>query len=77
MAAKRRCAAMASVVWRNMSYDSGIDRKLGELTVETPAGVLPLELFISSGMVEKVKVNMGMPRLRGRRFLCLAKGTGW
>jgi len=54
-------------------YDSGINRKL-ELTVETLAGVLSLELFISSGMVEKVKVNMGMPRLRRQEIPMLGEG---
>jgi diaminopimelate epimerase len=44
-------------------YESGISRK-PELTVETLAGVLRLQLFTSNGTVEQVKVNMGMPRLR-------------
>jgi diaminopimelate epimerase len=46
-------------------YDSGISRK-SDLTVETLAGVLSLELFTPNGTVEKVKVNMGTPRLRRR-----------
>jgi diaminopimelate epimerase len=44
-------------------YESGISRK-PELTVETLAGVLRLQLFTTDGTVDKVKVNMGMPRLR-------------
>jgi diaminopimelate epimerase len=45
-------------------YESGISRK-PEITVETLAGVLSLELITTShGAVEKVKVNMGRPRLR-------------
>jgi len=35
-----------------------------EIRVETGAGVLPLQLaFAAGGMVERVRVNMGMPRL--------------
>jgi diaminopimelate epimerase len=54
-------------------YDSGISRKL-DLTVETLAGVLPLQLFISNGTVEKVKVNMGMPRLCRQEIPMLGEG---
>jgi diaminopimelate epimerase len=54
-------------------YDSGINRK-SELTVETLAGVLHLELLASNGTVEKVKVNMGMPRLRRQEIPMLGAG---
>ena len=46
------------------AYESGISRK-SEITVETLAGVLSLELLtMARDAVEKVRVNMGMPRLR-------------
>jgi diaminopimelate epimerase len=54
-------------------YDAGISRKL-ELTVETLAGVLPLQLFVSNGAVAKVKVNMGVPRLRPQEIPMLGDG---
>jgi diaminopimelate epimerase len=54
-------------------YDSGISRKL-EITVETLAGVLPLQLFTINGSVEKVKVNMGIPRLRRQEIPMLGEG---
>jgi diaminopimelate epimerase len=54
-------------------YDSGISRA-PELTVETPAGVLRLQLFTSNGTVEKVRVNMGMPRLRRHDIPMLGEG---
>ena len=44
-------------------YESGISRK-PEIAVETLAGVLSLQLITANGVVEQVKVNMGMPRLR-------------
>lgn len=56
-------------------YDSGISRK-PDLTVETLAGVLPLELFTSNGTVEKVKVNMGTPRLRRQDIPMRGEGEG-
>ncbi len=43
-------------------YERGIARK-EEMTVETGAGVLTLRLFVHDGLVEKVQVNMGAPRL--------------
>lgn len=44
-------------------YDHNLARK-DEVTVETGAGVLHLKLFIGSdGLVERVRVNMGRPRL--------------
>jgi diaminopimelate epimerase len=54
-------------------YDSGISRKL-DLTVETLAGVLPLQLFIANGTVEKVQVNMGRPRLRRQEIPMFGEG---
>jgi diaminopimelate epimerase len=54
-------------------YDSGLSRK-ADLTVETLAGVLPLQLFTSNGSVEKVKVNMGLPRLRRQEIPMLGEG---
>jgi diaminopimelate epimerase len=44
-------------------YESGISRK-PEIAVETLAGVLSLQLITANGVVEQVKVDMGMPRLR-------------
>lgn len=44
-------------------YDHGIVCK-DELTIETVAGVLTLQLFTgSNGTVDRVRVNMGIPRL--------------
>lgn len=44
-------------------YDHNLTRK-DEVTVETGAGVLHLKLFIGGdGLVERVRVNMGRPRL--------------
>jgi diaminopimelate epimerase len=54
-------------------YDSGISRQ-PELTVETLAGVLRLQLFTSNGAVEKVRVDMGMPRLRRQDIPMLGEG---
>ena len=44
-------------------YDHGIARRTA-LTVETLAGVLALDLFAAGGVVERVRVNMGEPRLQ-------------
>lgn len=45
------------------AYDHGLVKKL-EMDVETASGVLSLQLFVGqSGMVERVRVNMGAPRL--------------
>ena len=44
-------------------YDHGIARR-SALSVETLAGVLALDLFAAGGVVEKVRVNMGEPRLQ-------------
>ncbi len=43
-------------------YDHGLARK-AHLAVETKAGVLALELFTSAGVVDRVRVDMGRPRL--------------
>ena len=44
------------------AYDHGIVTKK-EITAETGAGILTLQLFTNDNKVEKVKVNMGAPRL--------------
>ena len=45
------------------AYDHGLVDRL-EISVETGNGVLPLRLFAdNSGRVERVRVNMGMPKL--------------
>ena len=41
-------------------HDHGIARKT-ELRIETGAGVLDLQLQLSGGLVEQVRVNMGKP----------------
>ena len=46
------------------AYDHGLVDKT-EITVETLAGVLPLQLIThAQGRVEKVRVNMGTPQLK-------------
>ncbi|MFK5927386.1 MAG: diaminopimelate epimerase [Desulfuromusa sp.] len=46
------------------AYDHGLVKNL-EMTVETGGGVLSLTLFVgSSGLVEQVRVNMGVPKLK-------------
>jgi diaminopimelate epimerase len=54
-------------------FESGISRQ-PEIAVETPAGVLRLQLFTANGTVEKVKVNMGIPRLRRQDIPMLGDG---
>ena len=44
-------------------HDHGIARQTA-LTVETLAGVLELDLFVVDGVVDRVRVNMGEPRLQ-------------
>ena len=44
-------------------HDHGIARRTA-LTVETLAGVLELDLFVVDGVVDRVRVNMGEPRLQ-------------
>jgi diaminopimelate epimerase len=55
-------------------YESGISRK-PELSVETLAGVLRLRLLTVHGQVEKVQVNMGVPRLRRQDIPMLGEGA--
>ncbi|MBI4639927.1 MAG: diaminopimelate epimerase [Candidatus Tectomicrobia bacterium] len=43
-------------------YDGGMTKK-EEITIETGAGVLTLRLLANKGKIEKVKVDMGIPRL--------------
>ncbi len=54
-------------------YEAGIAHK-PELAVETLAGILRLQLFTANGKVEKVRVNMGMPRLRRQDIPMLGDG---
>lgn len=45
------------------AYDHGLVKKQ-QIEVETASGILPLELFAgNSGLIERVRVNMGAPRL--------------
>jgi len=44
------------------AFDHGLVTK-NEITAETGAGVLKLQLFTNSDKVDKVRVNMGAPRL--------------
>lgn len=54
-------------------YEAGIARK-PELTIETLAGNLRLQLLTTAGMVDKVRVNMGAPRLRRQDIPMLGDG---
>jgi diaminopimelate epimerase len=54
-------------------YEAGIARR-PELTVETLAGVLRLQLFVADGRVERVRVDMGPPRFHPRDIPMLAEG---
>ncbi|MBI3326696.1 MAG: diaminopimelate epimerase [Nitrospinae bacterium] len=54
-------------------YEAGIARH-PELTVETLAGALTLQLFEAGGKVGKVRVNMGMPRLQRQDIPMLGEG---
>jgi diaminopimelate epimerase len=54
-------------------YEAGISRQ-PQLTVETLAGVLRLQLLTSNDTVEQVKVNMGTPRLRRQDIPMLGAG---
>jgi len=50
------------------AYDHGLVDRL-RITVETAAGILPLELYVNGrNRVEKVRVEMGRPRLRRREI---------
>jgi len=56
------------------AYDHGLVAKR-EITVETGAGILTLQLFIDScNRVEKVRVNMGMPRLTRAEIPMIGNG---
>lgn len=55
-------------------YDHGIAPK-DELTIETGAGVLQLQLFPEHGKVERVRVNMGQPILEAERIPTLLPGN--
>ena len=48
-------------------YDHGIARK-EELKIDTDAGVKPLRVFLSGGVVTRVRVNMGRPELERQRL---------
>jgi diaminopimelate epimerase len=54
-------------------YEAGIARK-PEITVETLAGNLRLQLLASKGTVDQVRVNMGQPRLRRQDIPMLGEG---
>ncbi|RMF85410.1 MAG: diaminopimelate epimerase [Nitrospinota bacterium] len=49
------------------AYDHHLVRK-EEISVETLAGILHLQLFPRAGKVERVRVNMGVPRLLGKEI---------
>lgn len=58
------------------AYDHGLVAKK-EITAETGAGILTLQLFTDSGnRVEKVRVNMGAPRLARAEIPILYEGAG-
>lgn len=57
------------------AYEAGIARK-PEIRVETLAGLLALHLFTTQGKVDKVRVNMGIPRLRRQEIPMLGEGEG-
>jgi diaminopimelate epimerase len=54
-------------------FESGISRH-PEISVETLAGVLRLQLFAANGTVDRVKVNMGMPRLHRQEIPMRGEG---
>ena len=57
------------------AFDHGIVKK-SEITAETGAGVLTLQLFPGqSGQIEKVRVNMGVPRLTRGEIPMTGDGT--
>ena len=57
------------------AFDHGIVKKR-ELTAETGAGILTLQLFPGqSGQIEKVRVNMGVPRLTRGEIPMTGDGT--
>ncbi len=57
------------------AYDHGLVDRL-EMTVETGAGILSLVMFVgSSGLVTRVQVNMGVPRLTRGQIPMSGPGT--
>jgi len=48
-------------------YDRGMTKK-EVLRIETPAGVMKLDLSVENGRVKKVRVNMGRPKLERRQI---------
>ena len=48
-------------------YDHALTRK-DVLRVETPAGIMRLDLFVEKGSVHRVRVNMGRPRLERKQI---------
>ena len=57
------------------AFDHGIVNK-SEITAETGAGILTLQLFPGqSGQIEKVRVNMGVPRLTRGEIPMTGDGT--
>ena len=57
-----RCAA-------KLLYDTGMVTR-NEITMETPAGVKRLKLYLTNGKVSSVKVNMGSPSLDPKAVPC-------
>jgi diaminopimelate epimerase len=47
-----------------------------EITIETGAGVLKLQLFRESGVVTSARVNMGLPRLQPKDIPANVEGPG-
>ncbi len=56
------------------AYDHGIVTKQ-EITAETGAGILTLQLFTNDNKVEKVRVNMGTPRLTRSEIPMTGEGS--
>ena len=55
-------------------YDHGVAQK-SQLSIETGRGVLALDLEVASGKVKQVRVNMGVPILRGEDIPTLLTGN--
>jgi len=55
-------------------YDHGICQK-DELQIETGAGVLPISVEASDGLVQRVRVNMGEPILQADRIPTTLPGS--
>lgn len=56
------------------AYDHGIVSKQ-EITAETGAGILTLQLFTNGNKVERVRVNMGEPRLTRNEIPMTGNGS--